>query len=137
MKNTDHPKKLGHRLKEERERLGFTQTALAKAIGVGRLTTIRYEMGDSMPSAQVLNDLNSVGVDIYYVVTGTRIDKYFNQGAMEKAINLLFDLVLKIDAKPDKALMVQALLHFYRSIIAEQEISIEPLVKQAAEIVGD
>lgn len=62
----------GERLREERERLGFSQTDLAEVGGVTRKTQFNYESGERYPDAAYLGALASVGFDVLYVVTGHR-----------------------------------------------------------------
>lgn len=61
---------LGERLKSERERLGLSQTALAKACGVGKTTQINYEKNFRSPDANYLRAAQVVGVRTYWVVFG-------------------------------------------------------------------
>lgn len=61
---------IGDRLKEERSRLGLSQTDLGAAGGVGKTTQINYEKGAGSPDAKYLSAVASLGVDILYVVTG-------------------------------------------------------------------
>lgn len=63
---------IGDRLKEERSRLGFSQTDLASAGGVGKTTQINYEKGERSPDASYLAAVADKGVDVLYVVTGER-----------------------------------------------------------------
>lgn len=63
---------IGDRLKEERSRLGFSQTDLAGAGGVGKTTQINYEKGERSPDASYLAAVSEKGVDVLYVVTGER-----------------------------------------------------------------
>lgn len=63
---------IGDRLKEERSRLGFSQTDLAGAGGVGKTTQINYEKGERSPDASYLAAVAERGVDVLYVVTGER-----------------------------------------------------------------
>ncbi|MBT2784789.1 MULTISPECIES: LexA family transcriptional regulator [unclassified Halomonas] len=63
---------IGERLKEERERLGLSQTALALIGGVGKTTQIKYEKGASSPDSSYLSAVSDEGVDIFYVLKGQR-----------------------------------------------------------------
>lgn len=64
---------IGERLREERERMGLTQTATSKACGVAFRTYCDYEAGKSEPKASTLSALGDIGVDVLYVVTGHRL----------------------------------------------------------------
>jgi transcriptional regulator with XRE-family HTH domain len=63
---------IGERLKEERSRLGLSQTDLGAAGGVGKTTQINYEKGTGTPDAKYLAAVEVLGVDVLYVVTGQR-----------------------------------------------------------------
>ena len=63
---------IGERLKEERSRLGLSQTDLGAAGGVGKTTQINYEKGSGSPDAKFLAAVADLGVDVLYVVTGER-----------------------------------------------------------------
>lgn len=63
---------VGLRLKEERERLGLSQTALGGIVGSSRRAVVAWEGGDTMPGADALALLSSEGLDVLYVVAGQR-----------------------------------------------------------------
>ena len=63
---------IGERLKEERSRLGLSQTDLGAAGSVGKTTQINYEKGTGTPDAKYLAAVEALGVDVLYVVTGER-----------------------------------------------------------------
>jgi transcriptional regulator with XRE-family HTH domain len=61
---------IGQRLRRERERLGLTLVGLADALGVSKSTQIKYEAGETSPSASYLLRAQALGMDAPYVVTG-------------------------------------------------------------------
>lgn len=63
---------IGDRLKEERERLGFSQTEFSAVAGASKNSQYNYEKGDRSPDANYLAAVAEKGVDILYVVTGER-----------------------------------------------------------------
>ncbi len=63
----------GARLKEERGRLGLTQSLFAAHGGVVKFTQINYEKDIAAPNVDYLYKLEKVGVDIVYVLTGERV----------------------------------------------------------------
>lgn len=63
---------LGERLKEERNRLGMSQTAFGELGGVKVLAQRNYESGLRSPDANYLARIEVAGVDVLYVVTGKR-----------------------------------------------------------------
>lgn len=60
------------RLKEERVRLGLNQGDLAKLAGVSKTSQFNYEKGDRSPDADYLARLLEAGLDVLYIVSGTR-----------------------------------------------------------------
>lgn len=63
---------IGERLKEERVRLGLSQTDLGAIGSVGKTTQINYEKGERSPDASYLSAAASRGVDVLYVLTGQK-----------------------------------------------------------------
>lgn len=60
------------RLREERERLGFSQKAFGELGGVSKNTQLAYENGASSIPLDYLLKLAEVGLDVGYVSTGQR-----------------------------------------------------------------
>jgi transcriptional regulator with XRE-family HTH domain len=63
---------VGKRLREERERLGIKQFALAEKMRVSRVSQSNYERGTSDPNSEYWQKLDALGFDIYYILTGKR-----------------------------------------------------------------
>lgn len=64
---------IGARLREEREKLGESQEAMATSFGVSTRTWGKYERGETMPDATTLALLSGqFGVDVLYILTGER-----------------------------------------------------------------
>lgn len=61
----------GERLKRERQRLGMNQEDFAAVGGVKKRAQISYEKDERSPDAAYLCALLDIGVDIWYVMTGT------------------------------------------------------------------
>lgn len=62
----------GDRLREERRRLGLTQTEFAAISGQKKQSQVRYESGERSPDGNYFAALARADVDIMYVLTGTR-----------------------------------------------------------------
>lgn len=62
----------GIRLKEERTRLRESQESFAAKAGVGKNAQIKYEQGSRSPDADYLQLVADIGVDVLYVLTGTK-----------------------------------------------------------------
>ena len=63
---------LSQRLKEERERLGLSQTAFAAIAGASKHAQINWEKGEATPNATALAAWSEAGLDVLYVVIGER-----------------------------------------------------------------
>ena len=63
---------VGDRLREERDRLGLNQTDFGAKGGVSRGTQKAYELGANSPYLRYLAALEGAGVDIQYVLSGSR-----------------------------------------------------------------
>ncbi|MEP7221542.1 MAG: hypothetical protein ABI673_02615 [Novosphingobium sp.] len=63
---------IGARLREERSRLGRSQTDFATLAGVKKGTQISWEKDASSPTAQALTAFADAGADVLYIVTGQR-----------------------------------------------------------------
>lgn len=63
---------LGGRLRQERLRLGMSQTEFGRVGGVQKLAQINYEKGERIPDANALAAWVQIGVDVLYILTGLR-----------------------------------------------------------------
>lgn len=63
---------IGDRLREERERLDFNQTAFGAIGGVQKQAQLKYEKGERHPDALYLEAVAKVGADVQFIVTGER-----------------------------------------------------------------
>ena len=69
---------IGARLREERERLGLSQTEVAEIAekagvkGATRQSQALYEKGQRMPDAAFLAVMQGAGYDVAYLLTGQR-----------------------------------------------------------------
>lgn len=61
---------LENRIKEERERLRYSQTDFAAIGGASKGSQIAWEKGGVFPNASVLSAWATVGVDVLYILTG-------------------------------------------------------------------
>ncbi|MGH8386136.1 MAG: helix-turn-helix domain-containing protein [Pseudomonas sp.] len=63
---------IGARLRDERGRLGLSQTSLGEIVGASKRTVIDWEKGATSPTAAQLAVFASVGADALYILTGQR-----------------------------------------------------------------
>jgi transcriptional regulator with XRE-family HTH domain len=76
-------KSKGLRLKEERKGLGKTQTEFAEFCGYSKRTQIKYEKGEVDIHDLYLLKAGELGVDVGYILTGTKTD-FINLADMPK-----------------------------------------------------
>ncbi|MBK5343134.1 helix-turn-helix transcriptional regulator [Pseudomonas sp. TH49] len=67
------PSTIGSRLREERVKLKMTQQHFGAVGGVNIDAQFKYERGIRIPKADYLANINPLGADIYYIVTGRRL----------------------------------------------------------------
>ena len=65
---------IGGRLREERNRLGLSQTDFAALAGTTKKSQIEYEKDSTYPNAAYLSFVAKSGADVQYIVTGIRSD---------------------------------------------------------------
>ncbi|MBL4832630.1 MAG: helix-turn-helix transcriptional regulator [Pseudomonas sp.] len=63
---------LGVRLKEERVRLGFSQSEFGELCGIKLNAQANYEKDKRQPGANYLVAADAIGVDVFYVLRGVR-----------------------------------------------------------------
>ena len=69
------------RLKEERKRLGYTQPAIAKKVGIGKTTQSNYEAGVRTPNADYFVMLANEGFDVAYILSDHGVRAAAEDGA--------------------------------------------------------
>jgi transcriptional regulator with XRE-family HTH domain len=66
------PRSFGERLREERVRIGLSQTEMAEVGGVKRTTQHIYESDIRVPDLKYLERIRDAGADLSYLVLGFR-----------------------------------------------------------------
>lgn len=87
----------GKRLKEERERLGFTQGKFAELCGVGRTAQFNYERGERHPGSLYLDAAEKLGVDLHYVFTATKSGKDWGYARAYTRMLYTFEMLLGLE----------------------------------------
>ncbi len=96
---------IGRRLKDERERLGMSQTEFAAIAGASKHAQINWEKGDATPNANALAAWAEKGLDVLYVVTGSRsfCSPTRKPSAAIPRLRRSFRLICRAWAKPSRA----------------------------------
>jgi transcriptional regulator with XRE-family HTH domain len=81
------------RLRNARERLGFSVSEIARRTGVSRVTQTAYEAGNSAPSVGYLEELAGLGADIHWLVTGESYAEYALQKFDMKLLVAIADAI--------------------------------------------
>lgn len=82
---------IGARLREERERLGFSQAAFGQLADIALRTEQDWERGVSSVRADFLSVVAGHGVDVCYVLTGERASARLSLDPMRRAVLDSFD----------------------------------------------
>lgn len=98
------------RLKEERERLGLTQTALAVLASAAKRTVIDWEKGVSSPTAVQLRAAAAAGVDVLYVITSERSQPVAEMDLLPADERALVDAYRRCNAEARRNLIQTAAL---------------------------
>lgn len=80
---------IGERLRDERGRLGSSQSEFAEIAGRKKHSQIHYESGERFPDADYLRRLYENGVDIMYILTGKREDDLITESVNEVISDLI------------------------------------------------
>jgi len=93
MKNRQFVTGLGLRLRDERERLGYSQQQLAELAGVKRASQYLYENDQNSPNARYFKAVAEHGIDTDYVFYGQRYKPDF----ILLNPSLLRDIYIRVD----------------------------------------
>lgn len=63
---------IGARLRDERMRLGLSQTDFAALVGASKRAQLKWEKDESAPTAPAFSAWAEAGVDVLYILTGKR-----------------------------------------------------------------
>ncbi len=99
----------GQRLREERERLGFSQNDFAALVPVTRKTMFNWESGAGHVATEALAVWARSGLDVLYVVTGERLpQKDSMPGPRQQALLRQFDAADETGRRAIEAAAAQA-----------------------------
>ncbi len=88
---------IGSRIREQRERLGYSQAEIAEKAGVTARSQRNYETGTRVPDAGYLATIAPLGIDINYVLNGRRAYQEHN-GPQESTFVLAFEMAFGISS---------------------------------------
>lgn len=108
---------IGSRIKEERERLGFSQIDFAGYGSVKRGAQANYEADSRSPDAEYLQGIASRGADIQYIITGV---KTLNMKDIERAsledFYVEFEPLVRLHGEIDTALLRDVIATVHRVV---------------------
>ncbi len=70
--STKEKRAIGSRLREERERLGYSEQQIAQLLGIPIDQYIRFEEGEADPGIYRMPRLFAIGFDIQFIITDER-----------------------------------------------------------------
>lgn len=100
---------IAERLKEERQRLKFSQSEFGALGGAGKTTVIAWERGDATPNAAFLSAAAAAGIDAQFVITGERKGSGYGDAGVYQAVLDAIDL-LSLDKKVDAQQLAKAVI---------------------------
>ena len=101
---------IGARLREERERLGFSQEALGARLATTGRTIKKYEGNETSIRATELLQLSGMGADVSYIVTGERNEHMVAQtGPAYTAAENLGQFIVSLKLNDEDAALLRAL----------------------------
>ena len=80
---------IGQRLKEERERLGYTELQIAQLLGIPLEQYERFELGEGDPGIFRMPRLSAIGFDILFIITEERHIPGLEEGELLKRFRSL------------------------------------------------
>lgn len=120
---------IGDRIREERERLGLSQEAFGDMGGVKKLAQRNYEKGVRQPDTEYLSALAKAGVDVTYVVTGSRpsvAQKIANDLRKAKAE---IDLLMSLDLPQPDFERAAELFAGFAKLDEDGKLAVEAVIK--------
>lgn len=113
----------GGRLKKERERLGYSQTAFAALVGASKHAQINWEKSIASPNAAALATWAKIGVDILYVITGASARVISGAAHIRKAVDVMGEMKLPEETPTETRIAIhEALFNALEdSTLAEDE----------------
>ena len=95
---------IANRLKEERMRLGYSQTRFAVLGGVGHSSHILYETGERRPDTKYLEGIYQHGADVNYILTGQRTNAEPSMIRLAQRLSHQYDQILAIAKQQERTL---------------------------------
>lgn len=120
----------GSRLRQERDRLRLTQEKFAELGGVKRVSQHLYEQDVRVPDINYLTRLKGGGVDVWYLIDGTRLPAGAAGGVPKSvyvsAFRAVDELALDADGQPLPLADRERLFSFLISLLHEGSAGANP-----------
>lgn len=124
----------GTRISAERKRLKLSQPAFADAGGVGKGSQILYEKGNP-PTADYLERIASIGADIFFILTGRRMEaptasvSSVDQDRLERAIELIERGIIEGHRVPSPKAKAEMIIAAYELLNEPSEATTERILR--------
>lgn len=89
---------IAKRIREERERLGYTRDDWANHVGVHLNTQLKYERGDSEPDIGYLAKIEELGADYSYIVTGEKAVFVSQAEALNRECAIIYNVIDSLES---------------------------------------
>lgn len=132
---------IGSRIREQRERISYTQAQIAEKLGISARSQRNYEAGTRIPDAAYLAALAPLGVDINYVLNGD--DAYAGQyqndspddwHAYVTAIEMAFGIShIELEKVIDKSLVNDNTCGFDPSVFFSEILNVSSIFRMLAD----
>ncbi|MGL1958770.1 MAG: helix-turn-helix domain-containing protein [Colwellia sp.] len=134
---------IGYRLKEERKKLGFSQTEFGELCGVKLRAQANYEKDERNPDTQYLTGAYRIGVDLNYVLTGELTHKRlaqieestcaYNASKTDPTeqtilITCISKALTSVELTANDAVLVNKLLPVYNKLMAEKAYNLRDAI---------
>lgn len=100
----------GGKIREERERIGLSQTGFGESVGVTKKTQGLYERGEREPDGSYLQAAAAAGCDVLYILTGRREPKAGSRSPNGDALFLALEVIQEWQIEHEKFLPVDKFL---------------------------
>lgn len=101
---------IGPRIKQERERLGLSQTAFADAIQSTKRSVINWEGGAAVAPSDAVARMAAAGADVLYILTGERSQAVAEVELLPSDERVLVDAYRRCNAEAKRNLIQTAAL---------------------------
>ncbi len=125
----------GEKIREERERLGLSQTEFGDAMGVTKKTQGLYERGEREPDGSYFQAAAAAGCDVLYILTGRREPKVGARSPFDDVASLALEAVQEWQIEAGQTLPIDRFLRAIELLIELADGEPQQVKKHAASVL--